>query len=374
MRITAILSLALTLAAPASAQLSAGSWKTDLSKKSIDLSELKSGGPPKDGIPAIHNPVFVSPQAAARWLNKSEPVLVVEHAGEARAYPLQILLWHELVNDRIEDLPVLVSFCPLRNAALAFDRRVEGQLCSVGVSGLLRNSDMVMYDRETDSLWQQATGEAIVGDLTGKRLDIVSSQIVPFEVFQQSFTAGKVLSRETGHSRSYGETPYVGYEFGKRLMFPVGSDRRIPVPPLERLVTIEVGDRARAYPLTSIRRWKTAQGKLSGEEYVVFFEPSAVTPMDSRRIADSRAVGTVGVFSPMLEGRRLKFGAKGNTIWDEQTGSRWNILGMAVEGPLKGQRLRPIQHSVFYAFAWLAFRPDTEVLGVPNMSGDRDSR
>jgi hypothetical protein len=233
---------------------------------------------------------------------------------------------------------------------------------------------MVMYDRETDSLWQQATGEAIVGDLTGKRLDIVSSQIVPFEVFQQSFTGGKVLSRETGHSRSYGETPYVGYEFGKRLMFPVGSDRRIPVPPLERLVTIEVGDRARAYPLTSIRRWKTAQGKLSGEEYVVFFEPSAVTPMDFRRIADSRAVGTVGVFSPMLEGRRLKFGAKGNTIWDEQTGSRWNILGMAVEGPLKGQRLRPIQHSVFYAFAWLAFRPDTEVLGVPNMSGDRDSR
>ena len=377
MGVAAVLSLALIVAAPASAasaQLSAGSWRTDLSKKSIDLAELKSGGPPKDGIPAIHSPVFVSPQGAARWLAKSEPVLVVEHAAEARAYPLQILIWHELVNDQIEDLPVLVSFCPLCNAAVAFDRRVEGQLYSFGVSGLLRNSDMIMYDRETDSLWQQATGEAIVGSLTGKRLDVVSGQIVPFELFQQSFADGKVLSRETGHARPYGETPYVGYEFGKRLMFPVGSDRRIPVAPLERLVTIEVGDRARAYPLSSIRRWKTVQGKLSGEEYVVFFEPSAVTPMDSRRIAESRAVGTVGVFSPHLEDRRLKFHFKSGSIRDKQTGSRWNILGMAVEGPLKGRRLQPIQHSVFYAFAWLAFRPDTEVVSAPNMGDDRDTR
>lgn len=369
-----VFAILLSLSAPASAQLAAGNWRTDLSKKSIDLSELQSGGPPKDGIPAIHKPAFVTTQSAARWLAKSEPVLVVEYAGEARAYPLQILIWHELVNDQIDDLPVLVSFCPLCNAALAFDRRVDGEVYSFGVSGMLRNSDMVMYDRETDSLWQQATGEAIVGSLTGKRLEVVSSQIVPFSSFHNSFADGKVLSRETGQFRPYGETPYVGYEFGKRLMFPVGSDRRIPVAPLERLVAIEVGDRARAYPLSSVRQSKVQHGKLKGQEYVVFFEPSAVTPMDSKRIANSRAVGAVGVFSPEVGDQRLKFQHKSGKIQDKQTGSTWNILGMAVEGPLKGQRLQPIQHSVFYAFAWLAFRPDTEVVGAPDTGLDRDFR
>ena len=156
-------------------------------------------------------------------------------------------------------------------------------------------------------------------------------------------------------------------------MFPIGSHRGIPVAPLERLVTIEIGDRVRAYPLATVQRRKTVRGKLNGEEYVVFFEPSAVTPMDSKRIADSRAVGSVGVFSPVVEGRRLRFRARRGTIRDQQTDSRWNVLGMAVDGPLKGQRLKPIQHSVFYAFAWLAFRPETEVVGA-SRNDDADSQ
>lgn len=364
MRILSLVILAVTLTMQGVAQLSSGNWRTDLSKKSIDPAELKSGGPPKDGIPAIHNPSFSSPESTTKWLDKSEPVLVVEHAGEARAYPLQILLWHELVNDQIEDLPVLVSFCPLCNAALAFDRRVGGRVYNFGVSGLLRHSDMVMYDRQTDSLWQQATGEAIVGSMTGEQLEVVSSQVIPFETFRRAFPNGKVLNRPSGVARRYGETPYVGYEFGNRLMFPAGSGRKIPVPPLERLVTIEIGDRVKAYPLSAIRRRKTVEGELGDQRYVVFFEPSTVTPMDSRRIADSRAVGAVGVFSPEVDGKHLQFRFKDGKIEDQETGSTWNLLGMAIEGPLKGTRLAPIQHSVFYAFAWLAFRPDTEVVGV----------
>ena len=190
-----ILVLFLFAVLTASAQLSQGNWETDLSKKSINLSELRSGGPPKDGIPAIDRPEFISIDEAAKWVGAREPVLVVTLGGEARAYPLQILLWNELVNDQIGDRPILVSYCPLCNTAITFDRRVDDAVHDFGVSGMLRNSDMVMYDRQTDSLWQQATGDAIVGAATGKQLEIVSSQVVSFDDFRESFPDGWVLDR-----------------------------------------------------------------------------------------------------------------------------------------------------------------------------------
>ena len=190
-----ILVLFVFAALTVSAQLNQGNWKTDLSKKSINLSELRSGGPPKDGIRAIDRPEFIAIDEAAKWVGAREPVLLVTLGGEARAYPLQILLWNELVNDQIGDRPILVSFCPLCNTAITFDRRIDGAVHDFGVSGMLRNSDMVMYDRQTDSLWQQATGDAIVGAATGERLDIVSSQVVSFDDFRESFPKGWVLDR-----------------------------------------------------------------------------------------------------------------------------------------------------------------------------------
>ena len=194
---------------PLRAQMSRGDWRTDLSKKSIDLAELKSGGPPKDGIPAVDRPKFVMPAQASAWLSPKEPVMVVEHAGEARAYPLQILMWHELVNDQIGDLPLLVSYCPLCNSALVFDRRVDGKVYDFGVSGMLRNSDMVMYDRQTDSLWQQIGGDAIVGTMTGKKLKLLHSQTVSFENFARTFPRAKFsagipdTSALTGRTRTW---------------------------------------------------------------------------------------------------------------------------------------------------------------------------
>ena len=139
-------------------------WKTNFEKHSVPYEEILSGGPPKDGIPAVDNPKFVSQKEADKWLKNIEPVVVVEHKGEARAYPLQILTWHEIVNDQLNGLPVSVTFCPLCNAAIAFDRRLDGRLLDFGTTGKLRNSDLVMYDRQTESWWQQFTGEAIIGD------------------------------------------------------------------------------------------------------------------------------------------------------------------------------------------------------------------
>jgi hypothetical protein len=349
-------------AATVAAQFSAGQWRTDLSRKSISLSELKSGGPPKDGIPAIDQPKFVPPQQAAAWLSPKEPVMVVEQAGEARAYPLQILIWHELVNDEIAGLPILVSYCPLCNSALVFDRRIEGKVYDFGVSGMLRNSDMVMYDRQTDSLWQQIGGDAIVGTLTGRKLKMVRSQTVAFDVFARHFPQGRVLSRDTGHRRAYGQNPYAGYEFGNRLLAPLSSPSPIRLAPLERVVAIEGEATSRGYTFSLLRRRGVIGDRIQDRRFVIFWEEGMVTVLDQGQIRDSRDVGAAGVFSPELDGRRLSFRRRNGRIIDQQTGSTWNILGVAVAGPLAGKGLEPVEHGVYFAFAWLAFRPGAEIV------------
>jgi hypothetical protein len=364
-----IILLTLLASWPALGQLSRGGWRTDLSKRSIDLAELKSGGPPKDGIPAIDRPKFETPGQASAWLSPKEPVMVVEHAEEVRAYPLQILIWHELVNDRVGDLPLLVSYCPLCNSALAFDRRVDGKVYDFGVSGMLRHSDMVMYDRQTDSLWQQIGGEAIVGAMTGQRLRLVRSQTVPFDTFARHFSSGKVLSRDTGHIRPYGQNPYVGYEFGNRLMAPAKLPRPLRTP-LERVVTVESKDESRAYPFSLLRRQGVLEDRIKDQRFVILFEDGTVTPLDHGRIANSREVGAAGVFSPELEGKRLSFRRQGRRIIDRQTGSTWNLLGIATEGPLAGKRLDPVEHGVYFAFAWLVFNPGARI--VSETPGDTE--
>jgi len=172
-------------------------WRTDFSRHTVPLEEIVAGGPPKDGIPAIDRPAFETVRSADRWLEAREPVLVVEHGRAARAYPLQLLIWHEIVNDRIGDLPVAVTFCALCNTALVFDRRHGGRVLDFGTTGRLRHSDLVMYDRQTESWWQQATGEAIVGELAGDTLRWLSAQTVSWAEFKAG-PGGTFRDRETG--------------------------------------------------------------------------------------------------------------------------------------------------------------------------------
>ena len=341
-------------------------FRTDVSRKSIRLTELTPGGPPKDGIPAIRDPQFVSVDSAAAWLDPAEPVQVLRHAGEVRVYPLQILIWHELVNDRIGDLPVLASFCPLCNAAVAFDRRVEGEIAEFGVTGLLRHSDMVMFDRRTESLWQQLTGEAIVGAHTGKRLAIVASQVVPFRTVAENYPDALVLGRETGHSRPYGMNPYELYEPRGRMIFPVSYKNSRAIKPLERLLAIRTEGSTKAFIVRQLRERPVQNGGKGTSAFVVFYEPEMRTPLGARRIAESNLVGTVGVFSSIVEGRRLEFAFVDGNFVDLPTSSTWNLVGLATAGPLKGAVLDPIEHGVYYAFAWLAFEPRTDVILLPN--------
>ncbi|MFQ5799057.1 MAG: DUF3179 domain-containing (seleno)protein, partial [Bacteroidota bacterium] len=182
--------LTLTYLTAGCAQQSLNEWqRTDFTKSSVDLDEIMSGGPPKDGIPPIDKPLFVSFDEADSWLAAVEPVIGLDIDGEARAYPLQILTWHEIVNDIIADTPVSVTFCPLCNAAIAFDRRVEHEgkmlVLDFGTTGKLRKSDLVMYDRQTESWWQQFTGEAIVGELTGTELTLLAAPLISYKQFRE---------------------------------------------------------------------------------------------------------------------------------------------------------------------------------------------
>ncbi|MGB3544494.1 DUF3179 domain-containing protein [Rubrivirga sp.] len=342
-------------------------FDTNTAKRTIDLAELQSGGPPKDGIPALDAPRFVSADQASSWLADREPVVLLRIEDEAKVYPLQILTWHEIVNDSLAGVPVAVTFCPLCYSAVALDRRIEGedgpQTLSLGVSGLLRFSDMVMYDRQTETLWQQFTGEAIVGDLVGTDLRVLPAQIVSFAQAQDDAPAALVLSRETGYDRDYGRNPYVGYDdIGRSPLFYRGETGGGLVP-MERIVAVEVEDAFRAYPASVTRERVVLEDDLGGVPIVVFHTDGAVTALGEGEIAQAREVGTSGVFRRVLEGRTLSFVWEDGEIRDGQTGSRWSVTGEATAGALEGERLAPVQSHDTFAFAWFAFRPETTVYG-----------
>jgi len=267
---TLLLGCFLLIPAIASSQNQPSPWKTNLEKRSIDLKELESGGPPKDGIPSLDRPNFVSTGAASKWVKPQEPVLSLVVGKEAKAYPLQILIWHEIANDRIGQIPVAVTFCPLCYSAIVFDRRVGGTVTEFGVSGMLRHSDMVMYDRNTESLWQQMTGEAIVGERTGSKLKQVPAQIISFAQFRAAHPEGKVLSRKTGHSRPYGNNPYLGYDDINKTPFRYRGKIDKRLPPMEKVVTVSFQGQHKAYPYSLTRKKKVIQDKVGGQALVLF--------------------------------------------------------------------------------------------------------
>ncbi len=188
------MSAGLQLASAQTSRYSAAWPNTDFDLRAIDLNEIQSGGPPKDGIPSIDHPNFDNVNDAALWVDPLEPVIAVNVNGDAKAYPLKILIYHEIVNDELSGVPISVTFCPLCNASIVFDRRFQGAVLDFGTTGLLRMSDLVMYDRQTETWWQQFSGKAIVGSYVGGELTRIPSSIVSFESFRSGFPNGLVLS------------------------------------------------------------------------------------------------------------------------------------------------------------------------------------
>ena len=342
-----------------SARLSTRGWKTDFSLHTVPFDEILSGGVPRDGIPSIDDPKFISPETANGWLTDPEPVISFQLNGDARAYPLKILTQHEIVNDQVGGVPVIVTFCPLCNSALVFDRRLEGTVYEFGVSGNLRKSDLIMYDRLTQTWWQQLTGEAIVGELTGYKLTFLPASIISYGDFKAASPQGQVLSRNTGHSRNYDRLPYAGYDRADNPPFLFDGDLDGRLLPKERVAALTIGDVDAAFPFTLLDTERVVNYTVGGLDVVIFFKPGTLSAFDSLLTGGPDAVGATGVFEAYLDGRKLTFRPQGDSFVDNETGSVWNILGQATQGPLAGEALTPIVHGNHFWFAWGAFKPNT---------------
>ncbi len=342
-------------------------FSTDFSIHSVPYSEILSGGPPKDGIPAIDDPKFVPVEQADAWLEDREPVIFLQVGEEARAYPIQIFMWHEIVNDTVNGVPVVLTFCPLCNTAIAFGRTVDGQVLDFGTTGRLRFSNLVMYDRQTESWWQQATGEAIVGALTGTRLTPLPAAIIAWDEFKQTHPQGQVLSRDTGFTRAYGRNPYAGYDDIANTPFLYrGPQTPGELPPMARVLTIDLNGEAAAYPYETLAQVGAVNDTVGGEAVVVFWQAGTASALDSGSVAGGRDVGSAAAYRRTVAGQTLTFSPGGESAFtDAETGSTWDILGRALDGPLAGTQLEPVVSINHFWFSWAAFRPETRVYTAP---------
>ena len=334
----------------------------DWTMNTVDLTTISSGGPGRDGgIPSLQDPSF-EVQADIDWIQPEEPVIALEINGEARAYPIQVLIWHEIATDTVGGVPVAVTFCPLCNTAIVFDRRVDGETRRFGVSGLLRESDLIMYDYTNASLWQQITGESIVGVDAGKRLEFIPSQVISWAQFQESFPDALVLSHNTGFNRNYGLNPYRGYDrVGSSTIFSTSfDDERLDAK--ERVLTVELGAEAIAFPFSELAEHGVLTATIAATDVVALWSGGTVSSLDASIIANSADIGSAGVFIPVAANQVLTFERRNGEIVDVETGSVWNVLGHATAGPMAGERLDQVVSANHFWFAWSIFRPETVII------------
>lgn len=267
-------------------------FKTAFEISSVELARIQSGGPTKDGIPSIDNPMFELATGSSK-LADTEPVVTVKIGDDARAYPLQILTWHEIVNDVVGDVPIAVTYCPLCNSAPVFERRLDGKLLDFGTTGKLKDSNLIMYDRQTETWWQQFTGEAIVGEMTGKKLALIPARLESWAQFKQTNPDGRVLVPNNENFRDYGRNPYRGYDSAAA---PFLYDGQLPdnINPMERVVIVprpEGADKPIVVTMASIAEGTNTEvmghlfGWIAGQN----------SALDAPRIADGRDIGTVSV-------------------------------------------------------------------------------
>jgi hypothetical protein len=348
-------------------------WDTDFRYRTVHLTEIEFYNF-RDSILPIDQPEFSHVSKAPGYMSPDEPVVAVVLDGEARAYPLAILMWHEIVNDSIGDTPIAITYCPLCNTAIIFDRTVDGQRLTFGTTGSIRNGDLVMWDRSTQSWWQQITGEAIVGDyaLSGAALEVIPSTIVPWDRFVAEYPDGMVLIRmfeDDGEPvRSYDTPPYTGYDNSDRRPFAYEGevDRQLIVT--SRVLSLSEGDVPVVYPFDFLAEHPVVNDVVDGVPIVAVFDDW--TRSSFRGYDDVMgAAGSATAFSRLVGGRLLTFevaeesyGAAGSKrIIDVETRTTWSLSGRAIEGELAGEQLRQVLHGNDFWFAIALFWPDTEI-------------
>ncbi len=314
-------------------------------KHSIPLDKIKGGGPPKDGIPSIDNPVFAD-VSGSQFMSDSDTVIGLEINGEAKAYPIFILVWHEIVNDKVGETPVSVTYCPLCYTNQVFERIINGQEVEFGTSGKLYNSNLLMYDRLTESYWSQALGMAVKGELTGYQLNLVPFDVITWGDWKKLHPDTMVLTTDTGHIRSYATDPYGNYYTEPRIMFPVEhSDDRMH--PKEIIIGFNLDDTYKAYKQNDI------------ESSVIINDSIGEIPvmLASLFSENSRA------FDRTIDGDILDFVYVDGKILDMQTNSEWNYDGLSISGEYLGEQLDRLPIEPGFWFEWVAFHHETLVYG-----------
>ncbi len=267
----------------------------DLDDALIPVKEIYPGGPPRDGIPAIIQPVFET-ASKAKWPDDDDRVLAVNIGGQPKAYPIAILNWHEVVNDKTGDEHFVISYCPLCGTGMVFAADIADSFLQFGVSGLLYNSDVLLYDRNSESLWSQLLGKAISGKLKGYSLLQLPAVHTSWGAWRKQHPDTLVLSRETGYRRNYSQSPYEGYERTRRLYFDVSHKAPRDIHPKSRVLGVSLNDVDKAYPLASLsksglRRFKD---QIAGQTYLITWDEASATAQIFDE--DGRLVPSVSAF------------------------------------------------------------------------------
>ncbi len=310
----------------------------------VPLEKIVSGGPPKDGIPSIDKPKFVSVDKAT-FMQDGDIVIGLQHNGVTKAYPLKILVWHEIVNDNIGGIPVAATYCPLCFTSMVFERIIDGKEAEFGTSGKLYNSNLVMYDRLSDSLWSQAMGKGIVGKYSGHDLKRLPFDLAYWKEWKELYPDTLVLSTDTGSARPYGVDPYGDYYTTPKIFFPVEhkDDRLGPKEIVFGLA--EDNNNHKAYKLDDVVKQKVINDSVRKKDVLLV----SLHPF------------MVRAYERTLDGNLLEFELQDNKLLDKQTGSAWNFEGLAVSGSLQGKQLTRLALDPSFWFSWAAFHYDTEL-------------
>jgi hypothetical protein len=315
----------------------------------IPVEEVRDGGPGKDGIPAISNPDFISP-SAVNYLSDDDLVLGFADGDDVRAYPHPILDWHEIINDDTPNHSIAVIYCPLTGTGIGWDREIDENITTFGVSGLLYNSNIIPYDRATDSNWSQLLLKSVNGKHAGKEAKTYSLVETSWKTWKAMYPNSKVVSTNTGYNRNYGRYPYGAYKTTSNLIFPVAnSDPRLQNK--ERVLTVIIDGDAKAFQF----------GRLEGNNnlfYNTFRDAKLV-------ISGNKNANLMVVYSRVLaDGTELDFQYLANqlpALMKDTEGTTWDVFGRAVDGPRLGQKLQTVPQMMGYWFAFAAFYPEIEM-------------
>ena len=334
-----------------------GTWRTNRDRYILDPATLGPGNN-RDAIPPIYRPQFESVESAETWLDDDDPVGVLALDDEVHVYPLRMLVYHEVVNDQIAGVPVLVTFCPLCDTVIAFDRRVAGDALLFGVSGKLLHDNLIMWDHQTESWWQQLSGVAIVGDLAGEQLDFLPIRTLFWRDVRQNMPSARVLSRESRFPESeagFYDIKMCPADHSTEPPLWTGGPTSEALGQYARVVGLYL-DGAVAYPMAALAEQQVVHDEVDGQDVVLFY---SAQPCDGRGGAET--VDTASVYSPWVGERMLSFYPEAGAILDRETGSTWSPGGLALRGPLVGTQLEPLPYTISFWFSWVAFYPDTDL-------------